>query len=183
MRIHAAPVLALCALSAAAAYASPGTVTVDHHDGEYTVIAELEIKAPLDAAWRVLTDYPGLGRLSDAILESRVVEHAGAGTLVDTVTKRCFGPFCNEVRHRQYVFEYPPTDIVAITVPDASDFSSGTVRWMFAPTENGDTFLRYEMRVVPTFFIPPLIGQGIVRRALTRETRELIEGIEREVAR
>lgn len=165
------------------AHAEPRVLEVTHEDGAYTVVAEMVLKAPADEVWRVLTDYPRLGRLSDSILESGVTEGTGGERLVDTVTRSCLGFFCRKVRHRQRMLEHPPTDIVATTVPEGSDFASGTVHWMVAPSAGGGTVIRYEMRVEPAFFIPPLFGQGMVRRALARETQELMAGIEREATR
>lgn len=175
--------LALLAVLPAAAEAASATLAVEHERGEYRVILAAEIAAPRAQVWRVITDYPHLSRLSSVIRESRVVECDGDGIIVDTVTRACHGPFCRTLRHRQRLLETPPGSIVAETIGEASDFSSGTVRWHLADSGDGGTVLHYDMRIRPAFFVPPLIGPGMIRRALERETRELIDGIEREAAR
>lgn len=172
--------LVVVALMPAVAAASATGISVESARGEYTVRLEASFNAPPEAVWRVITDYDNLSRISPTIRESGRVEHDGDELLVDTVTRACYAFFCRTLKHRQQLHETPHTEIVAETVPEASDFSSGVARWKLARTGDGGTRLEYEMKVRPAVFVPPLIGPAFVRRSLERETRALLEGIERE---
>ena len=78
-----AGVLLLLAGSGAQA-AQVEALAIEYHDGIFSARGEFVIDAPLAAVHAALTDFEHLGRLTPAILESKVVERRATGTLVFT---------------------------------------------------------------------------------------------------
>lgn len=166
------------AIALAAALGATPQVAVIYDAGEYEVTVVAEFDRPRERIYALLTDYANLPHLTDAILSSSVVERRDDGAVVvDTVTRSCSFLFCKTLEHRQVVTEYAPDRIEAVTIAEHSDFESGEARWTLSDL-GGRTRLEYVMRVHPDFFVPPLFGPAFVRRALEREGRALVAGIE-----
>jgi hypothetical protein len=72
----------------------------------------------------------------------------------------------------------PISEVVAIADPQESDFKHSHERWQLVP-EDGGTLLIYEFEMVPDFWVPPLIGPYMIRRALKAGGEDAINRIER----
>lgn len=167
------PVLAL-----AATLVAVPQVAVDHDRGQYRVRIEATFELPRSKVFELLTAYDDLERLTKAIRSSRLAGHDADGrAIVDTVTRSCYLLFCKTLEHRQIVTVAPDGSIVATTVAANSDFREGEARWTLEEVD-GNTYMTYEMSIRPDFFVPPMIGPVFVRRALEREARALVAGIE-----
>lgn len=169
--------MSVTALALAAMLAAP-QVAVSHERGLYRVRVEAEFQLPRERVYALLTDYDELERLTGAIRSSHLAGHDADGrAIVDTVTRSCYLLFCKTLEHRQLVAASPSGSITAITVAEHSDFREGEARWTLEAVD-GATHMTYEMNIRPDFFVPPMIGPVFVRRALLREARALIAGIE-----
>lgn len=177
---RAAAVLALALVGDAAA-ARIESLTVTHADGNFAVAAVMLLDAPPAAVHAALTDFAHLGRLSPAILESRVVGATAEGPLVYTRSKACAFWFCRELRKTELVV-VGDLEIVATAMPDRGPepgtVSHSVARWTISAAPRGS---RVEIRseVDPSFYVPPLLGPPLVKKALRRETEALARGLER----
>jgi len=141
---------------------------VTHERGTYRVGFEIAVAAPVARVRAVMTDYERLVRLSDTVKESRVLQRAAGHTRVRQVARACVLFFCKTVARVLDVRELPDGNIEARTVPALSDFGPGGESWQFFP-EADRTRIRYAATIVPTFFIPPLIGPPLLKRRIVSE--------------
>jgi hypothetical protein len=74
-------------------------------------------------------------------------------------------------------------EVRADVVPDGSDFRHGFLRWSIHDIDNGKSHVVFEAVMEPDFFVPPLIGGFLVRKALGRQARATAENLVREAPR
>ncbi len=170
--------MSVAAVALVATLAAVPQVAVDHQRGLYSVRIEATFAMPRERVFELLTAYDDLERLTEAIRSSRLVGHDADGrAIVETVTRSCYLLFCKTLEHRQLVTATHERTIVATTVAAHSDFREGEARWTLEEA-GANTHMTYEMSIRPDFFVPPMIGPVFVRRALEREARALVAGIE-----
>jgi len=147
-------------------------------DGIYHIYITAEIAADEEHIRRVLTDYVHVYRLSDSIIESRVLESPDDGKQqVLTRVLCCIPLFCREVTRVDEVNILDSGDLQAVIIPEQSDFSSGTSKWQI--TSMGDcTRLTYIATIEPDFFIPPILGTQIVINNMRDEFKKTFSRIE-----
>jgi hypothetical protein len=59
----------------------------------------------------------------------------------------------------------PDAEIVATVIPERSNARYARTQWRLQPLDGG-TLLRYELEMEPDFWVPPVIGPPLVKRAL-----------------
>lgn len=141
---------------------------VTHERGTYRVSFEIVVAAPAARVRAVMTDYERLARLSDSVKESRVLQRAAGYTRVRQVARACVLFFCKTVTRVLDVRELPDGNIEARTVPALSNFGAGGELWQFF-AERERTRVRYAATIVPSFFVPPLIGPPLLKRRIVSE--------------
>jgi carbon monoxide dehydrogenase subunit G len=149
-------------------------------DGDFiTVAASADLKADLQVAWEVLSNYDDLARFIPDIRSSRVLKRDAGGLVVEQ--KGDFGVlfFRHAVEVTMEVSEEPQRRIVARAI--SGSMKDMETRYDLLPSERG-VKLGYYGRFVPDFFLPPLIGLPLVRRSLERRFRAMAEEIERRAA-
>ncbi|HWP94260.1 MAG TPA: SRPBCC family protein [Gammaproteobacteria bacterium] len=172
------PFLALLLTASAVRGAVFRELSVSHEQGVYHVYADVLIEAPLDEVRYVITDYAHFTWISPAVLESRVLERFPDGTLeIYTVTRACAAFFCRRLEQVQRVRRLSENEIVAETMPERSNAEYGLTRWLIEAESTG-TRLRWETSIEPRFWVPPLIGPALMRRALFEQGKSGIRGIE-----
>ncbi|MGD9408219.1 MAG: SRPBCC family protein [Gammaproteobacteria bacterium] len=136
-------------------------------DGDrYVVESDIYLEAPPDGVYRVLTDYEGFPELSSIFVEGRMLEPVIDGSgLVFLHMKGCVLFFCRDVRLVERLEVVPETRVEVFVDPERSDLDYGWARWDIA-AEGGGALVRYEMEMVPQFWIPPVIGPLIIKAAL-----------------
>lgn len=152
------------------------TLEVEHADNAYRVRLQARIDAPPDRVRARLTDYDHLAELNPAILLSRLQREEGR-RIVHTRLQACVLFFCRNLdRYEQLVEERP--DLIRTRLLPRGHFRAGEAVWrlQLAP---GGTLLRYQARMEPAFFIPPLIGPAMVRSRMEAELRRTLELLER----
>ena len=68
--------------------------------------------------------------------------------------------------------------LLAVIVPEQGNFSAGRTQWLLEP-RGAQVLVRYRAELVPDFTLPPIIGTTLVRQALARELRTVLEHLER----
>ncbi len=140
-----------------------------HTEGRYTVEFEVRINAEDRIARRFLTDFGNYSRLSDAITESTVLGIGADGTRrVRIMLHACVMFVCKTVKKVADITILRDGEIDSVTDPAESDFRSAHERWQILPAGRS-TLLRYEAELVPSFYIPPLIGPWLVKHEIREE--------------
>lgn len=161
--------LAVAWLLSAVTVAHAGEVLdteVIHTDGRYTVRFDVRLAAPPERLKRHLTDYEQYSTHFNSIKESRVLARQSNGTVrLRLQLHSCVLFYCRTITQVKDIAEQADGRIVARIDPTESDFRDTTEQWRILP-DNGATRLQYEAELVPTFYIPPLIGPWLVKRQI-----------------
>jgi hypothetical protein len=173
----AGPLLALLAFPVAGAEIEQ--LLVEQRGERYGVRVRARLAAPPDAIWTLLTHYPSYPSISPAIQScERIGADAAGGDLVLTRARACVIGFCKEVRQLQRVRQLGFGELLAEIQPAGSDFRSGRALWRLTPV--GDAAdLRFDAELEPKFWVPPLLGPWLIKRALEREARASVANLER----
>ena len=151
---------------------------VSHEDGVYRLSADVVIEAPAAAVHSRLTDYANLTALNPSILRSEVLEApATFDARVMTLIKACVLVYCQTLQRVEDV-RASPDRLLAVIVPEQGNFSAGRTQWLLEP-RGTQVLVRYRAELVPDFTLPPVIGTTLVRQALARELRTVLERLER----
>lgn len=183
-RIRQAPSLRRWVLAcslAAPALAHGGAVSrldVAHEGGLYRLEMDARVEASDVKVRAILLDYEHLVRLNPSIKEvatlPAVSDHLHR---VRSVVKACFLFFCKKVTQVQDVKELPDGGIVAMTIPEQSDFRYGEMRWRILAEDQGAR-LHFTADLSPAFWVPPLIGPLVIQHKLRKEALKTIAALE-----
>ncbi len=140
------------------------------------VEASAEIEGNLTHAWQVLTDYDRLAAFVPDLQVSRVVSRDRNSALVE-----------QRGAARLLFFDYPMDVQLAITEYPRERVESRAVAGNFREMQStytlemreGRVLLRYSGRMVPDFYVPPLIGTLVLRHHVESAFRALVYEIER----
>ena len=167
---------------AAADFAEAANVVetrVSHDDGRYLVKFTVRIDADKASVLRHLTDYAHYTRLSDSITESRIVRtYSPTRVRIAVRLDSCMLIFCKVLNIVREVETLDNGDIVTVADPAESDFSEARERWRISE-DTGATRLTYYAELVPSFYVPPLIGPWLLKSRIRRELRTTVERLER----
>jgi ribosome-associated toxin RatA of RatAB toxin-antitoxin module len=143
------------------------------------VQAHAELHAPLQTAWRVLTDYGRYAAFIPDLKSSRVLSRSGNTAIVEQKGEAGF-----------FFFHFPLEVTFTVTeLPDNSVSSraiAGTFKEMTGNYElterDGMVRFTYNGRIVPAFNLPPLVGVPALRAAVERQFLALAREIRRAAA-
>jgi len=148
-------------MSVLADYFSVDNISVSENDGVYSIYITADINAAEDYVKYVLTDYVHVYRLSDSVIESKVLSSDDKAAVVQSRVLCCIPVFCKEVIRVDEIRELESGQLQAVILPAQSDFKSGKAIWEIEA--NGDkTRLTYRAYIEPDFFIPPVLGTSMV---------------------
>lgn len=126
------------------------------------------VEAPREAVVGAITAFDRLSELNPAVLSSNAVLRDTGEIRVTTQIRDCVSFFCRSVALVEDVRIDQVGNLQSQVVPELSDFASGDATWQF-DTVGTKTRVRYESRVRPKFWLPPLLGPAVFRRALGRQ--------------
>lgn len=135
---------------------------VTEEDGIYQITVSAQIAATEKHVRRVITDYAHAYRINRSIIESEVLKSPINGNIqVRARVLACTPLLCLEVERVDEISTLKSGNILAVIVPEKSDFHSGRALWKIIP--DGDkTQLIYRASIEPDLFIPPVIGTRLV---------------------
>lgn len=169
-------------LYAHAAYAMEGRlnkVEVTEHQGTYTISMDALAGVPLAGAWRLLTDYPNLHLLNDAIKQSKVLgAQNDTQHLLQVDAEACVLLYCKRLLTVQNVLQQPYTRIMATMIPALSSFSYGEAR-LELRARGQTTHMRFHASIIPKFWVPPYIGIWLLEWKIRAEARDTLTNMER----
>jgi len=144
-------------------------VDIYEQDGIFYISISTEIQANEKHVRDVLTDYIHIYRLSDSIINSKVLAPtADNKAQVETTVLCCLPLFCKEVKRVEVVSILESGNLHTKIVPNKSDFASGEATWEISPMGQ-TTRLSYRATLEPDFFVPPILGTRMVIRNLREQ--------------
>ena len=148
-------------------------------DGDrYTLRSVTWFDADVAAVYSVLIDYDQSHRFSGAITESRNLAPDDEGRPeYFTRMEDCILIWCQSFDRVGYLKLEPIHRIEAFTDPERSDFKMMRERWQREEVEEG-TLLTYKFEMVPDFWVPPLLGPYLIKRALITGGRKAANRLE-----
>jgi len=152
---------------------------VRYHDGVYTLDMDMVLDAGFDRVRAIITDYDHLARISGLLTAASLVDRPDGGLRRRLETRICILFFCYKPVVVEDVDEIGRDRIVTTVIPALSDFRSGSSRWWLSVPAPGRTRVRFEYRVEPDFWIPPVIGPPLIKLKLGREAKKTINKIEK----
>ena len=158
------------------AQAAEITVSATRRGDTLRVEASADFEGSLERAWQVLTDY---GRFADFVPDlqvSRIVSRDGNTALVEQkgAARLLFWSYPMEVRLA--ITEYPFERIVSRSV--AGNFREMENTYTLE-MRSGQVHLTYSGRMIPDFYVPPLIGTLALSQNVESSFRALVNEMER----
>lgn len=169
----------LCALASAPVWAGDLTaLEVSHSGNRYRITASFVVDAPLEAVRRLLTDYDNLAALSPSIIESELVSAPAPGRArVRTRVRACVLIHCRVLQRMEDV-RAGPARLIAVIVPQHSDFDAGRTEWRLEAQGEG-VRVEYRATLEPAFDLFPVVGPALMKAGLERELRAFLEQLQR----
>lgn len=173
LMLSAAAVLAGMALPAfgdADPSAAPSPIEIDVRRGKgesypvFTVTAGMTVNAPLERAWRVLTDYDRLADFVPNLTSSRLIARDGR---ICIVSQEGFGQFLfiKQQIHLRVRVEETPHSTIAVTLIKGNmhEYRAG---WTLNAIDADTTRIDYNATIAPMFYIPSLFGAALMKSDL-----------------
>jgi hypothetical protein len=153
-------------------------LSVTDTDGEYSLRIVDVLNAPADYVVKVITDYRHAYQICPTITDVEILPSGRDQVVrVRNLSRQCVGPFCFHIAWAGDIKATRDGDIEVETVPELSNFVSGSAIWHIRP-QGERTLVLYESRLKPAFFIPPVIGDIIVKKRIKRDTQAMFKRIE-----
>jgi hypothetical protein len=179
----------LLAALAGAQYASAAeirSIDVQYEDGRYSMVSVAWFDAGIDETYHVFSTWDYSPRFSGAVVEARDLEpEPGGRPGYFVINQGCMLFFCKSMVRQGYVEANHNQDLRAVADPEVSDFEQFDESWEFSE-EDGGTSVRYQLHMVPDFWVPPAIGPFVIKRKLRKDggaALDRIEAIAQELAR
>lgn len=149
--------------------------SVDRADDRYHVDFVVMIDGDVDRLRAIITDYARLDELSPTVVNSRLLSgRGGEDARIELILRPCaMVVFCKTITKVSDSHVEPQAARVQyVTVPDLSDFHEGreTIT-MIQTAVDGTPRVRfsYAAELKPAFYIPPVIGTWLIRRAIIND--------------
>jgi len=144
----------------------------------YRLDSETYFDVSREALYTVLTDFEKFEKFTSAITEARNLgrdEEGRPGFYARM--EGCVLLFCKSFIRVGYLMLSPIVEIVAVSIPEESDFKFSRERWRLFPEGEG-TLMIYEFEMEPAFWVPPVIGPYYIQRALRTGAERAVDRIE-----
>jgi ribosome-associated toxin RatA of RatAB toxin-antitoxin module len=153
-------------------------VNVELEDARYRLTSETYFEVSREALYALLTDFEKFEKFTSAIVESRNTKPDEKGRPGFYARMQgCVLLFCKSFIRTGYLTLSPIAEIVAVTIPEESDFIFSRERWRLTEEGNG-TVMNYEFEMIPAFWVPPVIGPFYIQRALRNGAERAVDRIE-----
>ena len=172
-------ILCLIFLSAAVPAGEVEFAHAENEGNEYRLNLGMRIQAGKDDVFALLTDHDGLRNISDILTESISLQRINDNTIRRRlVAETCVLFFCFKAVMVEDAQEFPEGRILAVMVPEQSDFHYGRTEWSVNAIDEQQSQILYRCELQPSFWIPPVIGPFVLKRKMINEARDSILKIE-----
>jgi Polyketide cyclase / dehydrase and lipid transport len=153
-------------------------VSVERNDGRYHLTSTTYFEATQSQIYKILIDYEQFPRFASAFVEAenRTPDKQGRPRFY-TRMEGCVLLFCKSYIRYGYLVLKPEYDIVAIGNPELSNFDYSRERWQLIPEGEG-TIMIYDFEMEPGFWVPPIVGPYVIKRALRSGGNAAVNRIE-----
>ncbi|GAA4020172.1 SRPBCC family protein [Actimicrobium antarcticum] len=131
-------------------------------------------RATPERVWQVLTDYERQPDYVPNLTAARVVSRNGTELVLEQDGRGGFFLFKRAIHLKVRILEKQPSSIdVALISGDMKRYSA---RWLLTPAEQSGaagTRIDYSGSIEPDFFVPPVLGNAIVRA----DIRKMMEAV------
>jgi len=153
-------------------------LSVTEAGGEYRLRIVSVLDAPMDYVYNVITDYKHAYRINPSITEIEILSSNRSDVVrVRSRSEHWVGPFRFEIDWVGDFVETKHGHIKVKIIPEFSSFESGSAIWEIRP-QGERTWVLHESSLNPKFFIPPIIGDYIIKRRLVGESITTFSRIE-----
>jgi ribosome-associated toxin RatA of RatAB toxin-antitoxin module len=170
------PLALLALLASASAESAEIVVNVTRNGEAFEIEASAELAGTVARTWKVLTDYDRLAEFIPDMETSRVVSRNGNESVVEQKGKARVLFFSFPIELRLAVVERPYERVVSRAVAGNFREMRGTYS---LEAGQGRILLRYTGRMMPDFFVPPLIGTLALKLNVEASFRAMVDEIER----
>jgi hypothetical protein len=153
-------------------------VSVTKADGVYSLRVVSVFDAPADYVYNVITDYKHAYRINPTITEVEILPSTRDEVVrVRNLSEHWVGPFFFKIDWVGDIVEHKYGHIKINTIPEFSSFESGSAVWELRP-QGERTWVLHESSLKPNFFIPPLIGDHVMKKQMEEDTLDTFKRIE-----
>jgi ribosome-associated toxin RatA of RatAB toxin-antitoxin module len=138
----------------------------------YEIDASGTVQAPLEAAWRVLTDYEKMSEFVPDLTSCKILSRAGNRVIVEQYGSARFLFMARSIHLVVQATESPMSAIdIALISGDMRHYES---RWTLTPLPTGGTRIVYRGHLVPDFYVPAVFGAALIRADIERMMRAVL---------
>ena len=153
-------------------------LSVTEADGAYILRIVSVLDAPVDYVYNVITDYKHAYRINPTITEVEILPSDRDEVVrVRNLSEHWVGPFCFKIDWVGDIVEPRHGHLKVSTIPEFSSFESGSAVWELR-SQGERTWVLHESRLKPDFFIPPVIGNHIMKKQMKEDTLDTFNRIE-----
>jgi len=154
------------------------SIEVQYEGGRYSLESVAWFDAGVDETFKVFSTWDYSSQFSGAIVEARDLDPDPDGRPgYFIINKGCVLFFCKSMVRQGYVEAQHNQDLRAVADPLVSDFQQFEESWQFSE-EDGGTSVRYQLQMVPDFWVPPAIGPFVIKRKLRNDGGDALDRIE-----
>lgn len=173
--------LLLCVISTAAAAENVDQLDIVRDGDRYSIALHARLDAPLADSYAVFSDFRNLPKINDAVESVEPLPPATAGAARwRTRVRVCVSFFCTHLKQVQDVRDAHTAEryqLDATVIPALSNLRYGRADWQLERC-GAQTCLRFNAEIEPDFWVPPLLGPWLIKRAMRREANATAAGIE-----
>ena len=148
---------------------------VEYEGNDYRLDLTMQVEAGQQGILALLMDHENFHELSDVMIESGLVQDAPEDkTRRRIVVETCIVFFCFKVVMVEDLEQFSDGRILAIMVPEESDFKYGRTEWQIEPLGPSRSEFKYRFQLQPDFWVPPAIGPFILKRKMVSEAQDSI---------
>lgn len=147
-------------------------------DGTYSLRVVSVLDAPVNYVYDVITDYKHAYRINPTITEVEILpSNHDEVVRVRNLSEHLVGPFCFKIAWVGDIVETKDRYLKVKTIPELSSFRSGSAIWELR-SQGERTWVLHESSMKPDFFIPPVIGDHIMKKQMKEDTLDTLNRIE-----
>jgi len=153
-------------------------LSVTEADGVYSLRVVAVFDVPADYIYNVITDYKHAYRINPTITGVEIIPSDRDEVVrVRNLSEHWVGPFCIKIDWVGDIIEPRDGHLKITTIPEFSSFESGSAIWELRP-QGERTWVLHESTLKPKFFIPPVIGDHIMKKQMKEDTVDTFNRIE-----
>lgn len=161
-------------ISGAVPAATVEDLRVTHPDDAYRVVAHLRLQVGREAAFAAANQFEQIAARSSMIESSQ----RRPGHELASRMRLCVMWYCKTVRQVMRYGRQPPGRLDMQVVPGKGDLKAGAAHWRFAVAGPQQATVVFEARLVPDFWVPPMIGSWALSQALRKQIEATAMAIE-----